>query len=274
MLQELGLDDADTAWIQRFGQVGRLAIDRRGVRAVTWLLSFPEGLIEVHFWASTKGVVTLWQGEPGLLDEVREQFVERFSGASRSHYHGAAILLQLLLAPLDQAFGMMDERLHDLHDRIQKQSSSIDLALVSSRLQLLRDIWLKLDRYAGAVRSATVGIEAIANIDSHGVRELNEYVEHVEDTEGRLHERFQWGSAIIQSYATALAQRQGEQINRLTIVSIIFLPISFLTGFFGMNFNWMAENLGSLWAFLTLGVLLPVVCAVVTGVWLKKNALL
>ena len=71
-----------------------------------------------------------------------------------------------------------------------------------------------------------------------------------------------------------MAQRQGEQINRLTIVSIIFLPISFLTGFFGMNFNWMADNLGSLWAFLTLGVLLPLVSAGVTGLWLRQKALL
>src|SRR5580693_8714583 len=33
-------------------------------------------------------------------------------------------------------------------------------------------------------------------------------------------------------YASTLAQRQGEQIDRLTIVSIIFLPVTFPTGFF------------------------------------------
>jgi Mg2+ and Co2+ transporter CorA len=39
----------------------------------------------------------------------------------------------------------------------------------------------------------------------------------------------------VQDYNTAIAQRQGEQINRLAVVSMIFLPISFLKGYLGMN---------------------------------------
>src|SRR6516165_7627978 len=34
---ELGFDAADTAWAQRFGQTGRIVIDRRRLRAGTWL---------------------------------------------------------------------------------------------------------------------------------------------------------------------------------------------------------------------------------------------
>ena len=124
------------------------------------------------------------------------------------------------------------------------------------------------------MRSAAIGLEAITGIDPGGIRELNEYAEHVEDTENRLRERFQWESDIVQDYATALAQRQGEQINRLAVVSIIFLPISFLTGFFGMNFNWMAERFSSGWSFLLLGAALPVACAGITVAWLKRKGLL
>ncbi|HTP01849.1 MAG TPA: CorA family divalent cation transporter [Anaerolineales bacterium] len=274
MLLEIGMDAAATAWIRRFDQAGRLAISRHGIRAVSWLAAPGVGLIEIHVWASGKGVVTLWHGKPELLGNVRQEFVERVGGASRSYHHLAAILLQLLLGSLEQAIIFIDERLQALHDRIQNEPTSIDFARLSHSLELLRGSWLKFDRYASAVRSATVGIEAIADITPDAVRELNEYAEYVEDTENRLHERIMWGSHVVQDFATSLAQRRGEMISRLTIVSIFFLPITFFTGFFGMNFNWMAEQIGSRSAFLTFGILLPLVCAGVTVLWLKRKALL
>jgi magnesium transporter len=79
---------------------------------------------------------------------------------------------------------------------------------------------------------------------------------------------------IFQRYSTALAERQGEQINRLTLVTVIFLPISFLTGFFGMNFTWMANGMGSPAAFLLLGILLPAACALLTVLWFKHRGLM
>ena len=103
---------------------------------------------------------------------------------------------------------------------------------------------------------------------------MNDYADRVDDIEHRFHERYQWGADILQNYATAIAKRQGEQINRLTIVSIIFLPITFLTGFFGMNFDWMIDTLGSPAAFLFLGIILPVATVTLTLLWFKHRGLM
>ena len=81
-------------------------------------------------------------------------------------------------------------------------------------------------------------------------------------------------SEIIHDSSTAIAQRQGEQINRLTLVSLIFLPVSAVTGFFGMNFNWMIGALGSERAFFALGVVLPTVMVLVTVSWLRYRGLI
>ena len=40
----------------------------------------------------------------------------------------------------------------------------------------------------------------------------------------------------------------------LTVVATIFLPLTFLTGFFGMNFGWLVGQIDTEAAFLTLGV--------------------
>ena len=79
---------------------------------------------------------------------------------------------------------------------------------------------------------------------------------------------------MAQDYKAALAQWQSQQINRLTAVSVIFLPISFLTGFFGMNFGWLANHIDGLTVFLVLGVLLPFANVVAAIIWFRRRQLL
>ncbi|MEV7202636.1 CorA family divalent cation transporter [Streptomyces griseoluteus] len=45
------------------------------------------------------------------------------------------------------------------------------------------------------------------------------------------------------SYSSLVAGEQNGVINRLALVSVIFLPLSFLTGFFGMNFTFLTDKL-------------------------------
>ncbi len=56
----------------------------------------------------------------------------------------------------------------------------------------------------------------------------------------------------------ATTDRQNEVVKRLTIVAAIFLPLTFITGFFGQNFGWMVGQVDGLGAFLLLGIALPV----------------
>jgi magnesium transporter len=52
----------------------------------------------------------------------------------------------------------------------------------------------------------------------------------------------------------ALEVQLNETTYRLTIVATIFLPLTFLTGFFGMNFGWMVAHVDSAAAFWLLGL--------------------
>lgn len=273
-LNQLGLESEDIAWLQRFGQTGRMSIRQHKLRAVTWLAESTGALTEVHVLGSERWILTMWNGDAAALDLARQHFAEGGSELEKSPYLAAAILLQLLLATLDEAISAMDARLYHIEEQMAKDPDSLDSADLRKQLSRRQPTWARFERYSSSVRSAIVGVEALPGIDARGAAELNDYADQVEDVEHRFHERIQWASDAMHNYAAGLAQRQGQQISRLTVVALIFLPITFLTGFFGMNFSWMINVLGSAGAFVALGIVLPVMSAALTVLWLRRRRLL
>jgi magnesium transporter len=62
----------------------------------------------------------------------------------------------------------------------------------------------------------------------------------------------------VDAASSALSHILDLQLNettfRLTVIATIFLPLTFLTGFFGMNFGWLVDHIDSAAAFWLLGV--------------------
>jgi magnesium transporter len=50
-------------------------------------------------------------------------------------------------------------------------------------------------------------------------------------------------------------------MKQLPAVAGIFLPLTFVTGFFGQNFPWMVEHIGGAGWFFALGIVLQVLVA-------------
>ena len=66
-------------------------------------------------------------------------------------------------------------------------------------------------------------------------------------------------------YSEFVASRQAQVISSLTVVATVFLPLSFLTGYFGMNFRILISDAqNTLWQFILLGLLLPIASATVS----------
>jgi Mg2+ and Co2+ transporter CorA len=274
LLGGLGLDKSDIAWVLRFDQTGRLYIGRDKVRAVTWMADPTGNLSEIHVLCSPRCILTVWQGDVAALDEIRQQFGERADRFEQSHYAAAGILLQLLIGTLYHAIRRLDLSLDDLRTRLDKDPDAADIGLLTRRLQRLQSILATFNRYGSAVRSAIVGIEGVPGMDECGAAELNEYAEQVEDVEHQVYERRRWMSDIMHDNAMAIAQRQAEQINRLTLVSLIFLPVTALSGFFGMNFNWMIDRIDGAGAFIAFGVLLPLMSVALSIAWFRHSGLI
>jgi magnesium transporter len=70
--------------------------------------------------------------------------------------------------------------------------------------------------------------------------------------------------------AEAINVLLNQMAGRLTIVATIFLPLTFATGFFGMNFGWMVNHIDSAATFFAFGVVGMIVPLIIAAVLLVR----
>ncbi|KAB8317286.1 magnesium transporter CorA [Tolypothrix campylonemoides VB511288] len=78
-----------------------------------------------------------------------------------------------------------------------------------------------------------------------------ELVHHVDNLWQEYQAVRTWMSELMEIQRDNIASKTSERINRLTILSAIFLPITFIAGVYGMNFKYMPE-LDQPWAYPTV----------------------
>ena len=69
--------------------------------------------------------------------------------------------------------------------------------------------------------------------------------------------------AVISVEQTKVSVAQNDATKQLTIIATVFLPLSFVTGFFGQNFAWMVRHAGGFGHFLVFGVVLDLLVVAV-----------
>jgi magnesium transporter len=70
-------------------------------------------------------------------------------------------------------------------------------------------------------------------------------------------------SSAMDVYLSSVSNRTNDVMKQLTIIATVFLPLTFVTGFFGQNFGWLVQRIDTPLAFWGLGVgALVVSCAI------------
>lgn len=195
---------------------------------------------------------------PSLLPE--------YSAAGRSEQYVVYAVLDAMAATAFDALSDTELALEGL----QLLSAGDTNARV--RMGTLRAINLRLTtmrRQLGPQRGIFERIgEEIGQVDGL-ITDSERYFERVYEQLNRLVDGI---DAAADSMAKLMDLRMNETIYWLTVVATIFLPLTFLTGFFGMNFGWLVGRIDSEAAFLLLGVGGSVIATALIWVAVRRRA--
>ena len=151
---------------------------------------------------------------------------------------GAAYLLyQLTDSLVDSHFPVFDyleERLEQVEDQIlsfpdQKTLQEI-LILKRSLLQLRRVMMPQREVFSKLSRS---GYQVIGEEEIYFFRDVYDHYVRLYDLIDNLRELL---SGALDTYLSAINNRMNEVMKTLTVITTLFMPLAFITGFFGMNF--------------------------------------
>jgi magnesium transporter len=206
--------------------------------------------LEVHVLVSGDYLLTVHEERlslPAMLDPDLPE--------GRSEQYIVYAILDAMVATGFDALNQSELRLEGL------QLMSTDLRAARVRMGTLRMINSRLSgmrRRLGPQRGIFERIsEEVSRVE--GLEPDDEqYFERIYAQLNRLVDGI---DAAGDAMAKLIDLRLNETIYWLTVVATIFLPLTFVTGFFGMNFKWMVGQIDTPLAFVLLGIGAPVLGA-------------
>ena len=185
--------------------------------------------------------VVTFQEEPGdVFDPLRERL--RGKGP-RIRKRGAGYLGYALLdAVVDHYFPAIDQ-IGDVIDELEDELLTDSASATQSRIYHLRRIIIQLRRAIWPVRELLISLE---KMDSSPLgrdiqpfmRDLQDHLSLIIDAVEALRDAT---ASLLEFYHSSLSNRANDIMKVLTIIATVFIPLTFLAGIYGMNFEYMPE---------------------------------
>src|SRR5215831_9802923 len=170
-----------------------------------------------------------------------------------NHAAGLPIVLSECIASFDPLLEQADALLGLLEDQVLRAPKEAQLQQLSGLRKQLWSLYRLWEPQQEAIRNFVVAIGGLPEI-SEKAQLVRDYEERISDLMDRINDLRQRVTEAMESYATSVSNKQSQVMNRLTIISAVFLPMTFLTGYLGMNIQWMVDHMKSLEAYLFFGV--------------------
>jgi magnesium transporter len=181
-------------------------------------------------------VVTFEEGPDDCFNPVRDRIRQT---RGRIRQFGADYLVYALLDTIiDRYFPVMDE-LEDRLDQLEEDIEAQPMKRANTRIYQLKQEAMAVRRVVSPLKEAIYQLlsEDHPLIVDETRTHLRDCVDHAAEIIDRIEMFRESALSLMDVYLSSLTGRLDEIMTVLTIIATIFIPLSFIAGVYGMNFD-------------------------------------
>jgi magnesium transporter len=230
----------------------------------------PETLVaeEIDFFLGPRGIVTFHLAPSQEIEEVRRRMQDPLIRKGKDHNFIAYLLMDKLVDNYFPTLFFIEDQLNELEAQgennagIQKQTEQV-YDIRADLLRLRRTVFPMRDLLYRMINSDKIP----------GVKEQNIYYTDIYDHLLKLTEMIESNREMTadlrDSYNSLRSNRMNSIMKTLTVITTIFMPLTFIAGVYGMNFVNMPELQWAGGYYLIIGVM--VVLGLGMYLWFRRK---
>jgi magnesium transporter len=217
-----------------------------------------DDLSEVHTFIAKDYLVTIRQDHCHALDKLWDRLGQPGGLPTGSSRPLRLILLHHILDSLIDSFfpplSDFDDHIDALQEQIFAKPSNNQLAELFSMQRWLVNVRKVVSPQRDMMAALVAGMVELPAMTADSDPYLRDLYDHTIRISDLIDSYRDLLSNAMSVYLSMVSNNLNVVMKQLAIIATIFLPLSFLTGFFGQNFAWLVGHLGGVPTFLILGV--------------------
>jgi magnesium transporter len=262
----LALEDS-----QHFGQRSKLEdYDDFVFLVVYGAVPDEDRLVEVHCFYSQRFLITVHRDEAPAFAEVRRRYQARKAPIDEP----TLLLYRIIDALVDSFFPILadfDDRIDELENQTFLNASDEQLQEIFAMKRLLvgmrKAVTPERDMFAGLI-GGVAELPGLTRDDERYFRDIYDHLIRISDLIDTYRDLL---TSSMDVFLSTVSNRLNVVMKQLAVIATIFLPLTFITGFFGQNFGWLVRNIGGWPAFVGLGIGTEVVTVTLLVLFFRRR---
>jgi magnesium transporter len=225
----------------------------------------PSTTIEVHLFYSPGRLVTVHHDQCALIDEARSRFSRhRTDEVSPPEVRALYVVVDTLIDSFFPVLASFDDRIDEIEDAILKEPTEEQLGELFDMKRTLVSLRKVVTPQRDLFASLLSGVSTLPGMTSEDERYFRDLYDHLIRISDLVDSYRDLLSGAMDTHISTVSNRLNVVMKQLAIIATVFLPLSFLTGFFGQNFSLLVNHLlVHSWSFWVFGIGLEVAAIVV-----------
>jgi magnesium transporter len=256
---------------EQFGQRAKLDdYDDFAFLVVYGAVPDEDRLVEVHCFFSERFLVTIHRDDAPAFMELRDRYARR-----KAPIEDPGLLLYRIIDALVDSFfpilGDLDNRIDEVEDQTFLRASDEQLQQIFAMKRLLVGLRKAVTPQRDLFASLMGGVAELPGMTSEDERYFRDIYDHLIRISDLIDTYRDLLTSSMDVFLSTVSNRLNAVMKQLAVIATIFLPLTFITGFFGQNFGWMVGRIDNWPTFVGLGIGTEVVTVVLLVTYFKRR---